>query len=98
QHPRARTVADDRGALGRQVPQLVDDLVARVGEQDLDARLEEVLDTLPRVADDARTRAGRLEHPGRRRITVADHAAAVDVEGRQRGAVERVVIAGEHVA
>ena len=62
------------------------------------AGLEEQLDALPRVGDEAGARAGGLEHARRRREAVAGHALAVDVQHGARRAVEGVVVAREHVA
>ena len=69
------------------------DLVAVARDQHLPPGLEEQLDALPGVGDEAGAGAGRLEDPRGRREAVAGHAVAADVEHRRGRAVEGVVVA-----
>src|SRR5688500_12022750 len=71
--------ADRRGALGRETREDVRDLEAVPRDEDLALRLEEGLDSLPRVGDEAGARARRLEHARRGREAVARHAVAAHV-------------------
>src|SRR3954462_1462084 len=63
------------------------------GNQHLASRLQEQIDALPRVGDDARASTGGFEHARRWRESVAHHAVSVHVEHRQWRAIERIVIA-----
>ena len=59
---------------------MLGDLVRRRGDQDLAAGLEELLDAVPGVGDQAGAGAGGLEDPGRPARSRRRHAVAVDVE------------------
>ena len=68
-------------------------LPLRRGDEDLAVGFEECFDALECVGDDAGARAGRLENARCGRKAVSGHALTVDVEHRQRRAIEGVVIA-----
>ena len=84
-------------ARAREAAEVVGDVLAVPGHQDLPARLEEEADAVPRIGDDARACSGRLEHPGCRRETDISHAVTGNVEHRQGRTVQGVVLRRRHV-
>ena len=87
-----------RARSGVSAARCAGDLVAVAGDEDLAAGLEEQLDALPGVGDQAGAGAGGLEDAGGRREAVAGHALAADVQHGPRRAVEGVVVARVDVA
>src|SRR3954453_9856661 len=67
-------------------------------DQHFTIRLEKKIDALPAVGDQACASPYSLKHPSGWREPVAGHALAVDVQGREAGAEERVVIVSADVA
>ncbi len=98
QDPRPRRLADGPGALRRERRDVVGHVLAVAGDQHLLVRLQEQLDPLPGVGDQAAARPRRLEHPRRRREADRRHGVAGDVENRERAGVEGVVLARIDVA
>jgi hypothetical protein len=77
---------------------MLDDVLAVTGDEHFLIGFEEELDPLPRIGDQARRSAGRLEDACSGREADVRHAVASDVEHRQRGAVERIMLVREHMA
>src|SRR3954447_3570200 len=93
-----RGVADAARAIGVERAHELPDFGAVARDEHFFARLEKEIDPFPRVGDEARAGAGGFEDARGGGPAVRRPAVAADVEYRARRAVERVVIAGEHVA
>src|SRR5690606_20057960 len=86
--PGARGAADLPRPLAGETAKDLRHLPAVAGDEDFPSRLQELVDPVPGVADDAGPCPRRLEDAGRRREAVAGHALPVDVEDGERRAVE----------
>ena len=78
QHSPARRRADAPGAIGVEVFQVLDHLLAARREQYLFTGFKKFIHAFPLVHTQAGSRAGRFEHPRRGRKAVAGHAVAVN--------------------
>src|SRR5690349_3787180 len=77
--------------------QCLRDVLSVVGHEDLAAGLEELIDSLPGIAEETRTGAGGFKDTGRWREPIARHAVTIDVKGDAPRAEEGVVLARAHV-
>ena len=89
QHSFACGLRDRQPARLRRVPEDAHDILAVMGEQDLDTRPEQVAEARPFVADDRHGTACRLEQPHRGRPPGGHHVGAGHVQRVALRAVER---------
>src|SRR5581483_4843293 len=86
------------GAAGIKPIEMIRHLASVSRDQHLGARLQEMINAVPGVGDEASAGPDRLEHAGRRREAVSCHAVAIDIEGCESGGEESVVLAGSDMA
>ena len=91
QDARTGAAGNVRGPRRRQRLQMLRDTRAVRSHQHLAPGLEKQIDPFPLVSDQAGAGADRLEYAGRGREPVTRHAVAVDVEGGEPGAEERIM-------
>src|SRR5919202_1218032 len=97
QDPRAGALADAAALILARVAQEAQALGAASRDEDLLARAEEMVESLPPVADHRCGAGGRLEQPDARRPPGADHVGAGDVEGEALGGIEPAMLARRQV-
>src|SRR4051812_43305638 len=88
-----RGLADVVGALRSELLKMSGDFVTIVREQHFNVRLEELLNALPVIGNEACAGAGRFEDACGWRKAEARHAFAVHVQDGGGGAVKGIMIA-----